>query len=363
VVTEFGEEITCPELWAVPADATEAFVSGEGPGGAFEIQQIEDGDPTGVCAFSPQAWRSAPEPLPGRQGTPPAGDGVNAGLDGRMVFRGFIGAGEGSGFIDFTVADGSQRFLPLPPGLGGLDVAFPYVTRDGQEIAFVQDEPDSGELGVEQITIQTLDGTRTAAFEKPDSFAGQPRISPDGQLVAVEWHSIELGDDGGVPVVTVFDRAGEVRVRWPQTDEWDWLPDGRLLVADRNVILVSNAALDELTEVAVMPDAIGAMQVSPDGTRLAFGMNGHIWTMGVDGTGLRRMTTGRHAVALPAWSPDGRYLTVQVEELCPEVYVVPADAERLSVGDPAVTPAAMALRKLDDGTAINVCAFSAMSWR
>ena len=99
-----------------------------------------------------------------------------------------------------------------------------------------------------------------------------------------------------------------------------------------------------------------------DGTRLAFGMNGHIWTMGVNGTGLRRMTTGRHAVTLPAWSPDGRYLTVQVEDLCPEVYIVPADAARVSVGDPAVTPAAMALRKLDPAP-INLCAFSAMSWR
>ena len=347
VVTEFGEEITCPELWAVPADATEAFVSGEGPGGAFQVQQIEDGDPTGVCAFSPQAWRAAPEPLPGTQGTPPDGDGVNAGLDGRMVFRGFIGAGEGSGFIDFTVADGSQRFLPLPPGLGGLDVGFPYVSRDGQEIAFVQDDPDSGELGVEQITIQTLDGTRTAAFEKPDSFAGQPRISPDGQLVAVEWHSIELGDDGGVPVVTVFDCAGEVRVRWPQTDEWDWLPDGRLLLADRNIILVSNAALDELTEVAVLPDAIGAMQVR----------------CGRHAARLRHerphLDHGRerHRPAPHDHRPPRRHVAGLVPRRplpdragrgsLPEVYIVPADAERMSVGDPAVTPAAMELRKLD----------------
>jgi Tol biopolymer transport system component len=366
IVTEFGEEITCPELWAVPADAERAVVSGEGSGGAFLVQELEDGDPRNVCAFSPPEWRSAPEPLPATPGTLPAGDGINAGLSGRVVFDGFdyVGDEHTAGFVDLDVASGSDRLVPLSSKVASSAVAAPWLSRDGEELAFWQGDPDSGELGIEQITIQRLDGTRTAAFEQPDSFAGQPKISPDGQLVAIEWHSIDLGDEGGVPVVTVFDRTGAVQVRFERTNQWDWLPDGRLVLADGNVIFVTDKALDKATEVAALPDAIGAMQVSPDGERLAFAMNGHVWTMGTDGSGLRRMTSGRLAVGAPAWSPDGRFLAVQTGDLCPEVYIVPADAERLSVADPLVTPTAMELRKLDDdGDPGALCAFSLMTWR
>jgi Tol biopolymer transport system component len=50
--------------------------------------------------------------------------------------------------------------------------------------------------------------------------------------------------------------------------------------------------------------------VSPDGTVVAFqrsvpGESPHIYVVGIDGTGLRRLTEGPAAEIAPAWSPDG----------------------------------------------------------
>jgi TolB protein len=54
----------------------------------------------------------------------------------------------------------------------------------------------------------------------------------------------------------------------------------------------------------------GSPAVSPDGTTIAFqrsvpGKPPHIYLVGIDGTGLRRLTKGPAAEIAPAWSPDG----------------------------------------------------------
>jgi len=52
--------------------------------------------------------------------------------------------------------------------------------------------------------------------------------------------------------------------------------------------------------------------LSPDGTTVAFtgappgSTNVDIWTVGIDGTGLARLTTAAGQDQFPAWSPDGR---------------------------------------------------------
>jgi dipeptidyl aminopeptidase/acylaminoacyl peptidase len=307
-----SELFTCPELWTVPSDATSVFISRDAPPPAVMLKQVEDDEVRNVCAFSEPEWRAVPEPLPSSPGTPSAGEGPNAGLPGHIYYNGVLLAGDDrSGIVELDVPDGESRFLPLRPGLDGASVSDPFVTRAGAEVAFVQISGDIGGLDVEQVTVPRLDGTRTGAFEA-DFFSGQPKVSPDGQIVAIEWHDVDVGDDGGVPVVILFDRAGGIRVRWPDADEWDWLPDGRLLLASRNTLWLTNASLDEATLVAELADNISGMEVAPDGERIAFEMDGHVWTMGVDVSRLRRVTAAPLEVHSPAWSPDGRYLAVEL---------------------------------------------------
>jgi WD40 repeat protein len=355
-----GLPLSCPLGFAVPSDGNMIEVSDEATGDAVRLQKIEDGELSGVCAFSPPEWRAALEPLPSSPGTPPDGAGINAGLPGRLVFEGVLG-GDDNGFVELAVEDGSPRLLPLGPDIDPTFASDPYVARDGQELVYQY--LDLANSALTEITFQDIDGPVTGSFQQPEGFSGQPKVSPDGALVAIEWHSIDIGDDPSVPIVTVFDRNGAIQVRWGEADDWDWLPDGRLLLADRNDIAVTNETLDEITEVASLTDDIEDLELSPDGTRLAFAMNGHIWTMGVDGSGLRRVTRAPVEVSAPTWSPDGRYLAVILELVCPVVAVVPADGERVSVGDPVVPTSSRLLKEIENGEPRNVCAFSAMSWR
>jgi WD40 repeat protein len=47
---------------------------------------------------------------------------------------------------------------------------------------------------------------------------------------------------------------------------------------------------------------------SPNGTRIAFALNGEVWTMKADGTDRRRVTTLASSESGPTWSPDGTKL-------------------------------------------------------
>ena len=48
--------------------------------------------------------------------------------------------------------------------------------------------------------------------------------------------------------------------------------------------------------------------LSPDGKKVAFVMNNHIWSMNMDGTGLKQITTGANQETNPSFSSDGNWI-------------------------------------------------------
>ena len=67
---------------------------------------------------------------------------------------------------------------------------------------------------------------------------------------------------------------------------------------------------------------------SPDGRRIAFQtvIRSEIYVVGVDGTGLRRLTSNRARDSGPAWSPDGRRIAFSsTRDGNWEVYTMDAD--------------------------------------
>jgi len=45
--------------------------------------------------------------------------------------------------------------------------------------------------------------------------------------------------------------------------------------------------------------------ISPDGSKVAFSLNDHIWVVNIDGSGLRQVTSGSRSETYPVWSPNG----------------------------------------------------------
>ena len=79
-------------------------------------------------------------------------------------------------------------------------------------------------------------------------------------------------------------------------------------------VAVDGSDIREITqppESAIAAD--GSPSVSPDGKTIAFsraipGEPPHIYLVGIDGSGLRRLTQGNSAEIQPVWSPDGTHI-------------------------------------------------------
>jgi hypothetical protein len=313
------------------------------------LQEVDDGTVSSVCAFSALAWRTRPAPLPAADGTPPQGGGLNAGLGGRL----FYDDAKANVYVDLAAG----RAQPIVDSDAGGD---PFGSFDGSEIALWMSSYSSGSADTNRIDVLRLDGSLVAALDKPGYFWGTPKLSPDGQRLVVSW-----SDDIAVfDAVTVFGLDGSVVARIPGYTDWDWLPDGRLALARNNQIFVTDSTLAHPTPIGnALPDAVSGIAASPSGSRIAFAMDGHIWVEGIDGSGLKQLTASSATEISPAWSPDERYVAVEYENICAAAYAVPADGERVFVGNPEVPSSAVPLRTIDNGNESDICTFSALSWR
>jgi Tol biopolymer transport system component len=126
-----------------------------------------------------------------------------------------------------------------------------------------------------------------------------------------------------------------------------WSPDGREIVffserqngkADLFVMSADGTGRRAVMETPDVDE--GAPSWSPDGQRLAFDSDRHgnfeIFTVGVDGRDLRRLTSHPARDLAPAWSPDGTRIAFMSNRDTPggfDVYVMNADGtgvERLT---------------------------------
>lgn len=146
-----------------------------------------------------------------------------------------------------------------------------------------------------------------------DDYFNNPQLSPDKQSIAY--------DDGkSAGIVYVVDLNGNLlwtigdptfsskqRVLRPV-----WGKDGSLYV--QGEVMYNNGiykiANDFKSIKRIDPNlsTVSHPSVSPDGTTIAFVVNGDIWLMGNDGSNARALTTGKLSVDYPTWSPDGKFL-------------------------------------------------------
>ena len=159
-----------------------------------------------------------------------------------------------------------------------------------------------------------------------------PQLSPDGTKIAFTHrkyynNSIYPLKEGTV----IIDLAGTYIAGIPDMYNAVWLPDGRLVVAGEFssdglpdntnppatsglYIATLNGATATLTNINpnLSNPAPLLPSVSPDGTRIAFIINKHLWTMNIDGTNMKQLTASDNdnEESFSVWSPDGKHIAV-----------------------------------------------------
>ncbi|GAB3665454.1 hypothetical protein GCM10027594_33010 [Hymenobacter agri] len=157
-----------------------------------------------------------------------------------------------------------------------------------------------------------------------------PRVSPDGTKIAFTY----IGYYFQAPITfgygtVVVDMSGNYVAGIANYFSPSWLPDGRLLLAGDYDSGISHSApttpsakaglyLATLAGGTITPTRLAGVSTnptpilpsaSPDGSRIAFVQNNHLWLVNPDGSGLRQLTNASNSQEGPAtWSPDGKYV-------------------------------------------------------
>ncbi|TMF34439.1 MAG: hypothetical protein E6I26_12060 [Chloroflexi bacterium] len=212
----------------------------------------------------------------------------------------------------------------------------------------------------DEIYIASADGKERRNLTKNPANDWGPDWSPDGTTIA--FNSDRDHETGTRGYLVNPDGSNLRRI---DVDQWleypSWSPDGQKLVfmgaAGSNYeISVVDLATNVVTQLTTAPGEDGWPAWSPDGSTIAFssvrddcsfaaqdadcwrtgdiGPHIDIWTLGADGTNLRRVTP--EFGQFVAWSPDGRYLLISGAGL----YVVRPDGTgRLEIRTTGLTQA------------------------
>ncbi len=345
----------CAELYVVPLNLSAPLViSPDSPAPAIKLRSVfeDSGDVSEkACAFSTPSWRNMPELPDFTPGTAAQGGGLNNGLNG-SAWYGFAGD-----LYRSNLFTGETTKLAKASNS-------PFVSYDSAEV-IVLDRFLPTNPSVEAVLTLSGAGTQIGRVDYPEGFSSPIKLSPDKTKLVSEYHNLDAGDPGGASIVTVFSRdLSQVIVRWDDARSWDWLADGRLLLADLRQIYITDASLQNATLIATLPDAISGATISRDGSRIAFAMTGNIWMIGSDGTGLKQLTETGRLLGSPEFSPDGRYVLADSVDSPYQTWVVPADGVRVPVHNRAISrTSAFPLQVVEDGEPRLMFPSTGVNWR
>ncbi|MDE2593144.1 MAG: PD40 domain-containing protein [Burkholderiales bacterium] len=333
-----------------------------------------------ACALSACGGGGGTTPAAANVAAQPPGDGEGDGGVPQPAAPDDVTAAANSGLSGRIYYDSAYGavIMDLESGRGTLfsDLKGLRPSADGTEILDVTHK--EGNDQIDQLRIRDEDGRTRSLFEVSTSLSG-PRLSPDGQTIAAWWSNEAETGSYANSVLTLFSRTGVVLAQLPDATSFNWMPDGHLLYAIGPDLFRVNAAGGALVHVATLPAKVQGLSVSPNGQRLALQLMGpktavdesHIWSMNLDGTGLRQMTYSSINETDPIWIGDGSWLLAREGVLtsvlgyagCPDLYAIPADADMVELTTARVTRAVnIKTRPFKTNGANAVCPFSTVAW-
>jgi Tol biopolymer transport system component len=210
------------------------------------------------------------------------------------------------------------------------DAKQPFVTADGDVLIVSGKFPKANYLV--QLADPEFNNAKSLLDFSDGWFGGYMygvKLSPDGQYIAAgitSYGDYKIKNDA----VVIFDLERKIVAQFNQKYQPDWTPDGRVVMAgsllsesvDGKVytkeagIFISNKDFTSVKRIDPGFDepAPANVAVSPNGEKVAFIKNTHVWVMDLDGSNARPITAsgGDNAESFPTWSPDGKYIACWV---------------------------------------------------
>lgn len=227
----------------------------------------------------------------------------------------------------------------------------PFVTADGNILTISDKFPKANYLV--QVADPEFNNIKPVLDLSDGWFGGKIygiKLSPDGKHLAAgitSYSDYKIDKDA----VVIFDLDGNIIARFDEKYQPDWTPDGRLVMSgslmsessDSKVYTKSGAGIfisnKDFSSIKRMDPGFDDpapvnISVSPDGDRIAFIKNHHVWVMDIDGENAKQLTAsgGDNQESFPAWSPDGKYIACWVYKTFEKSYytaiaIVPADSD------------------------------------
>jgi TolB protein len=207
---------------------------------------------------------------------------------------------------------------PTPRALtfGQFQYTNPFMMRDGRSIAVASDRGSATRAWTD-LWVVSLDGSpeRRLTSESPAVKEFVPVISPDGRWLAYldlpmnrppQYRLIVVELPAGLPRVLTEDRIVFSPIRFSPDSRGILYSAATLGSSDVWTIGVDGSGARALTS---QRDSELAGDYSPDGTTIAFVSNqsgtDEVWLMDAQGRLSRQLTRDGATASLPAFSPDG----------------------------------------------------------
>lgn len=218
------------------------------------------------------------------------------------------------GILKVSLSDGvGSTFIPDKSKLNNFDIS-----RDGRYKLTVVNEQTLGKYPIRFTLSDITNGSIVEEFVyHSPGLNGYCKgfLSPDNS------HIVVLSNDKA-DGITILKRNGEFVGRIHDingqelgfNDQRLWLPGNALLIIHNNYIIrlappyTSGTLLKEMNY-----DDWGDLAVNHAGNQLAVRIANHVYTMDMDGSNLKQVTTSNFKESVPEFSPDGKYLLVGTE--------------------------------------------------
>lgn len=173
--------------------------------------------------------------------------------------------------------------------------------------------------GITYSDVENGDNIRDIKVEWGNISKTHGHISPNERYIAVE---AQLMSD--LPITIVNASNGEMISQWKNDDVKlthygapIWTADNTLYFRIGNIVYRCGPHdnYDSAEKVLNLPEDSSFMTINPQGTKLVFRHNRHLWMSDLDGSNMRQITHSKTSDSIdydgermPTFSPDGKYI-------------------------------------------------------